>query len=312
MDFSIINYDPKFKPLILDLFKKTFHKVMTLQFWDWKFENNPFGKPIIKLAFNKKQLIGTYIANPVTLVYGKKSIPVLYSTTTMTDPDFVGHGISSSLAKQVCDLGRDLGYKAIIGYANNLSHEMFVKKLGFIDISKIKELIINIPITLPSNLKVEEISNFNELPETFYFNLLKFSKKFSIKRDTDYLNWRFKTNPENQYFCFKIVNDNNFFGYFILKIYKKNKCHIVDFLLTENPECYNSMLNFSQLFCKKFNLNSFSLWSNYNNFSNYIDPNLVNTCIRDTFFISKILGEPIPELDNFSNWTSSMSDSDVF
>ena len=51
MNISIVDYKPKYKPLIINLFKKTFNKKITEQFWNWRFENNPFGKPIIKLAF---------------------------------------------------------------------------------------------------------------------------------------------------------------------------------------------------------------------------------------------------------------------
>ena len=72
------------------------------------------------------------------------------------------------------------------------------------------------------------------------------------------------------------------------------------------------MLNFSQEFCNKLNFNSFSIWSNHNNFSNYLDSNLINISIKDTYFILKILNQSIPKLENFDNWNISMSDSDVF
>ena len=63
--------------------------------------------------------------------------------TTMTDPDFSGLGISSNLANQVYKMGKNLGFKAVIGYANSKSHDMFIKKLGFFDLKTMNELIIN-------------------------------------------------------------------------------------------------------------------------------------------------------------------------
>ena len=54
---SIVEYAPKYKLMILDLFKKTFQKEMSKEFWKWRFEKNSFGKPIIKIALNKEKLV---------------------------------------------------------------------------------------------------------------------------------------------------------------------------------------------------------------------------------------------------------------
>ena len=284
---------------------------MTEQYWNWRFENNPFGKPIIKLAFYEDQLVGNYIANPVQLIHGKKSIPVLHSMTTMTDPDFSGLGISSNLANQVYKMGKNLGFKAVIGYANSKSHDMFIKKLGFFDLKTMNELIINNSQTT-SKLIVEEIFDFNEVPKNFCFNIINSFEKFTIKRDNNIQNWRFKSNPENKYHCFKIVDDDEFYGYFVLKIYNGIKCHIVDFLLKDDIDCYNSMLNFSKLFCKKSNLDTLTLWTNYENFLDFLNLKSINIVPQETYFILKMLNEPINNLKDFKNWYVTMSDSDVF
>ena len=312
MDISIKDYEPKFKPLIFELFKSTFKKDMSESFWNWKFENNPFGKPIIKLAFDNEKLVGNYLVNPLKIFFKNKFLPVLHSTTTMTHPDYSGMGISSNLAKQVFQLGTKLGYHAIIGFANNTSHNMFVNKLGFSDIEQIHEIYFTNSDFPSSKYQVEKISNFNEIPEKFCFMMQTSLEKFSIMRNNSYLNWRFKMNPEIEYSCFKIMNENEFLGYFVLKIFNETKCHIVDFLIKNDPECYKTMLIFSQSFSKINNLNSLTFWTNYQYFLNLLNKNSIKIFSQETFFIIKILKDGNNLLENFNNWNLTMSDSDVY
>jgi len=312
MDISLVDYSPKFKPLILDLFKKTFQKEMSKEFWDWRFEKNPFGKPIIKLAFYGEKLVGNYLVHPLQIVLGKRSIPILYSMTTMTDHDFTGRGISTNLANQVYDIGRTLGYKAVIAFVNKNSHYMFTKKLGFSDLNTMKELSINNLETTISQSTVQQISNFNEIPSDFFSTYLNSFKKFAIRRDSDYLNWRFLSNPENKYYCYKIVKNNEFCGYFILKNFNGIKCHIVDFLIKDDIDYYNAMINYSKIFCQKLNISNLTFWTNNNFFNNFLNQKKINVIPTQTYFVLKILNNSYDNINNFKNWYITMSDSDVF
>ena len=65
-------------------------------------------------------------------------------------------------------------------------------------------------------------------------------------------------------------------------------------------------------FSKKNNLNSLTLWSNHENFLNFLNQKSVDISPQETFFIIKILKEPFENLKNFQNWYITMSDSDVF
>ena len=72
------------------------------------------------------------------------------------------------------------------------------------------------------------------------------------------------------------------------------------------------MLNFSKSFCKKSNLNTLTLWTNYKNFLNFLNLKSINIVPQETYFIFKMLNEHINNLKDFKNWYVTMSDSDVF
>ena len=92
MTYNFKNFDNEIKTKndILKLFKLVFRQNLTTRFWKWRFEKNPFGSPIIKLAYNKTDLIANYLLNPIRINCKNFEITVLYSMTTMTDPSFSG------------------------------------------------------------------------------------------------------------------------------------------------------------------------------------------------------------------------------
>jgi len=310
LNFSVVDFSIEHQSEILELFKKTFHQEISKEFWDWRFTKNPFGVPIIKLAIYNKKIIGCYLVHPLPILFDKKEIPVVFSMTTMTDPKFSGCGVSTTLANAVYEKCKLLGYHAVIGFANKKSHEMFEKKLGFKKLQKMDEIIISdIP---PTDLLILKLYDFLEIPGDFFLNQISTSKKFTVKRDSDYLNWRFAKNPENNYSCYKIIKNEQFCGYFVLKKYTENKYHIVDFLLQDNLECYKAMLYFSKTFSNKQNFSTLTLWSNDKNIFKILDPKSVRTLPQETYFIVKNLNEQESEIENYQNWNIMMSDSDVF
>ena len=100
-DISIKDFSLNHKLSILKLFKKSFNKQLSEEFWNWRFENNPFGKAIIKIALADQQVVGQYLLHPIPLKYQNNNFKSLFSMTTMTDPEFSGRGIMTNLASEV-------------------------------------------------------------------------------------------------------------------------------------------------------------------------------------------------------------------
>ncbi len=317
MDVSIIDYSPKFKPLILDLFKKTFHKKLSQEFWNWRFDNNPFGQPMIKNAIYDSTVVAHYLLHPVELNYGKNKIKSLFSMMTMTDPQFSGRGIMTQLANQVYKLGADMGYDLVFGFANNISKKMFTQNLGFKELSTMNEIscdISNLP-KLNSNYDCFQITKFDNSISKLY-SKCKINNQIHIPRIMEYLNWRFIQHPEISYQCFSILKDENIVGYFVLKKFNDTKTHIVDFLtLNDDPKIFETIINESKKFSEKNKLSKITLWINPNlNFSKYLKSINFSKEFTSSYFLVKQLSNKINSkiFHNFNNWYITMSDSDVF
>ena len=317
MEISIKDYSPKYKRQILNLFEKTFNKKMTKEFWEWRFEKNPYGNPLIKLAFVNQKLVANYLLHPIELRMGFKPIRGLFSMTTMTDPEFAGKGIMSNLAKEVYDLGKRKDYDIIFGFSNKNSRYMFTQKLGFKELETMNEIClgINNNTDFISNCKCIEIENFDEDYSQFYSLEQKRMYKIIIPRTKEHLQWRYTNHPQNKYHCYKITKDNDLKGFFVLKNYEGIKSHIVDYFMINEDIYYEAMIATATSFCKKFKIPELTLWVNNSlpMFKFLLKIGFRKNPIM-TFFIAKILNEN--KIDktffDFNNWYVTMGDSDVY
>ena len=55
---------------ILDLFKLSFKKEMSLDYWNWRFRDNPIGTQMIYLMWDNSKLVGHYAVSPNILSIG--------------------------------------------------------------------------------------------------------------------------------------------------------------------------------------------------------------------------------------------------
>jgi len=317
MDVSILDYSTDFKPQILDLFKKTFQKEISKNFWTWRFDTNPFGKPIIKNAFYDSTLIAHYLLHPVDLRFGNIKIRSLFSMMTMTHPQFSGKGIMTQLAKQVYQLGKDLGYELIFGFGNNTSRKMFTQNLGFNELNTMNEISCDVS-KLPkfnSQYECHKITEFDNSITEFY-QKCKLNDKIIISRLENYLNWRFFQHPEVSYHCFSILKNKNIVGYFILKKFDNVKTHIVDFLiLNDDKIIFESIVNEAKKFSEKNKLSKITLWCNPTlDFFKYLKSvGFYKDLPHSYFFVKKLSDKLNPKIfSNFNSWYITMSDSDVF
>jgi len=310
------NYQPKYKNQILQLFEKTFNSKMTEEFWEWRFEKNPFGRTLIKLGFVNQHIVANYLLHSTDLRFQGKSYQALYSMTTMTDPEYSGRGIMTKLASSVYELSRNEGCQFVWGIANKNSRNMFTKKLGFKELSVMNEFGIEKPQdhTFECHCNLLPIQIFDDSFTDFFEKINNKLCKIIIPRTSKYLNWRFFEHPENKYHCYKITQNGHLAGYFVLKKYQ-NKCHIVDFLTEDNEDFYNGIIKQAISFCNHNKLDKLTLWSNRNlDFFKYLQKNGFSEYPMENYFIIKTLSnaEGFKEILNFNNWYTTMSDSDVF
>ncbi len=303
--------------MIFDLYIQCFGRELNKDIWEWRFSKYVFGKPIIKLAFSDDMLVTLYLLRPVKFVFQEKCINALFSMNTMTHPDFAGRGIMTNLATDVYNEAHKNNYSAIIGFANSNSRYLFTNKLGFKEVAATSEICFNLNEvqTLNDKYKFIQIEKFDEAHSFFYKSIYKTIPKFIVPRTHDYLNWRFIENPESKYYCYNIMNDDKIVGYCVLKNYNGKKCHIIDFLIENDSEIFESLINHAIHFCKKNLIEKLTLWCNKTlPFYDFLLQKKFYTEPMQTYFVLKALSTQIESknMGDFDNWYLTMSDSDVF
>lgn len=209
---EIRNYNKGDEHAILELFEIVFKQKLNLKNWLWRFRDNPAGKYLIKLMWDKEQLVGHYAVSPVMMKVNGESIVTALSLTTMTHPEYGGRGVFKKLSQALYDqLSREENCNVIWGFPNNNSHYGFIKYLGWKNLSIIHTLSLSANKINPKKIKfkAELIANFEASHVAFISN--KISKFASIHLDisTKYLNWRYISKPNSNFSCFQFKNDNN-------------------------------------------------------------------------------------------------------
>ena len=95
---EIRNYSSGDEQKILELFSLVFKKEMSLDYWKWRFLDNPERMTMIKLMWDGDLLAGHYALSPMRLLIGDDVVLSGLSMTTMIHPKYFGKGIFTKLA----------------------------------------------------------------------------------------------------------------------------------------------------------------------------------------------------------------------
>lgn len=232
---EIQNYRPGDEHQILNLFELAFGRPMQLAYWEWRFNNNPAGKHMIKLMWEGKKLIGHYAVSPVFLSLENSKILSTLSMATMTHPKFGGMGIFGQLANALYEeLENNLNVKAIWGYPNNNSHYGFIKNLKWFDLGQQSHLIVKAEKIKAES--IQQIGTFLTFTDEHANLIITATSQFPVAviRNKEYLNWRYVDNPTSVYDKFEYRQGNELIGFVVVKKYPSSvKPGIFDLYLTE-------------------------------------------------------------------------------
>lgn len=213
-----------------------------LDYWRWKYMNNPAGPPVIWLAEDSnKKIIGHYSVIPMVMKVGNAYVRGSFSSDAATHPEYQGKGVFSSIVNRcyfdVAQNDIPITYR----FANpNLgpTYKRY-ERLGHICfiVQMIKLLNSELPSSksrrskLPSSadarrpneidestsnrLEVERIDRFDQGIDRFWDEI---SNDFPIivRRDHRYLNWRYVENPAKEYIIYTASRGRRIHGYCVL------------------------------------------------------------------------------------------------
>lgn len=295
---------------ILSLFSQCFGREMKADFWKWRFLNNPVCQCLIYLAWDNETLASHYAVSPVVASIEDKDYLTGLSMTTMTGKDYRGLKLFQQLANKAYARMVDLSYSMVWGFPNIQIHRVRVRDLGWEDIYEIPTMKLKIDPTPKSttyNIVTDDHFDFD------YIDNLYSSRLMHVKKDKQYLRWRYADNPINQYVNLVITKEQQVSSFCIVKKYS-NSLDIVDFQACNEDEG-EILLNQSVYFACQNNLESINCWAPRHHF--------IHSLCEKMGFINK---EPITYLgyrqlaenklkkilNNYSDWYIQMGDSDVY
>ncbi len=328
-NFTIKIYEPLEHENLMSLYETLFPGYMTDDLWQWKSIKNPFGTYYTFLLKDHEKIIAAYSVAPKRFYIKGLEIDCIQSLDTMTDPKYQGRGSSTYLANLIYEYSKLNEKLFVYGFPNKASQYLFEVKLQWNLFGKmslfIKDIVKTKRYFKGHNLySIKEISKFDETIN----NICETSKKnylITLKRDKQYLNWRFVENPTTNYKKFLIFNEktDNIVAYFILKRYRgKNEeyhGHIVDFIILPREinlkkQIFTLIESFS-LDIFKANCMKMSFWLPDNDLKEFIVLKLGYDIMKnETYFGCKLFQKcnQFLLLKSIKNWYITMSNNDIF
>lgn len=239
MDLEYLELNKNTLKNYIDCFKNN-NNQKSVQKVEWQFFGKDLKNDFTLIAFDKEKQkeAGIYAISTVKFKVEDENVVGSQSLDTITDIDYRGKGMFTSLANKVYKKAIESKLELVYGFPNGNSIHGFTKKLDWFKIAEVPFLIK----PLNSSYFTKKIKYLKWLPNiklSFFDKQLKsenqiiaqdffpdkvsdlwvlFSKsiKVGVVRDKEYLDWRYLNKPEENYKILNLYNKNNVFQGFIV------------------------------------------------------------------------------------------------
>ncbi len=232
--------------------KARFGKWHDLPYWHWKYKQNPAGHPIVWIAELEDKIIGHYGIVPVIMKVGNTYMTGSFSGDAATHTNYQGRGVFSSIVNRSYADAAEKGITITYGFANTTLPAIYKRyeQRGYIcfiqSITKLlgsktvrKQLKSQGQIGHERNtgpLRIEKINRFDQRIDTFWKTISNYFP-IIVRRNQQYLNWRYTSNPEKEYLIYTAKKDDQILGYCVLDEMQSQKLRlgaIVDILASHD------------------------------------------------------------------------------
>ncbi len=280
--YYIRPYKDKDEDKVIDLWEAAFLSKLDRRIWKWKFLDNPFGRQIM-LCFTDKGLpIAMYAGIPFHANFNGQEIKMTQLIDNMSHPD---HRHTTSGRKGLFLQNAEHFFDLYGGFHASVFHygfpgkkhfrlgNLFLKysKLGnegaylTADVRKIKSGVL---LALGSVITISAVSDdFNQLWDT-----AKAHYPFSVKRNSEFVRWRYFEHPINEYKIYTYKNrKGKMLAYAVVSV-KENMATIVDIFAMPHKTAINTLIKKIKQELLSKGISKVQLWLPKNHF---ITDNLV-------------------------------------
>jgi hypothetical protein len=225
-----------------DLFPERYPGRTTLDFYEWKYLENPAGRAVVGIAVIGEQVVSVVAAVPKRVVLQRVQVVAYELGDFLTDSHFRGNGLFSALIELVCKEISRIG--GVLAYVRpNESSFPILLKLGFIEAQQMesRRYVVPsatlsrktgmpartfqmagldwaskrycVPLHHQSSVVVEDLQRFDSSIDPVWENNVDHFQ-LALCRDSAYLNWRFAKCP-TPYRIFVAHDRGNITGYMV-------------------------------------------------------------------------------------------------
>lgn len=264
MRFVISNHSGNDKKINNELMKQSFEdiNVASDEHYNWQYLENPVGKGIVLIAFDGEVPVGGYAAIPCLYQYNEKTFQIMLGMNLVVSPPFRGRGISTKL---VLEFNKHINSsQSIIGVPNDKATRLHMKNTR--DFLKLTLLIRPVMLSKYFHNKIASFImkpfdkiwkkknpvkslEYKEMFDKRFDDFEKITRRENVirqVRNSDFLNWRYKTNPKKKYKVFVVEKSNREIeGYIITRVAEFNGKQfgfVMDFVITNKSESIKQLV----------------------------------------------------------------------
>lgn len=231
--FTIRPYRAGDETAILDLFEQSFYHRRPIEHWRWKFQHDPYGNERITLAFDADaQLVGQYTGYPV--IFRDRGCDAVAhqigDTMTAVSVRNVGRGPTSILARTTydfydrwCEGSVEFNYGFNVGNIQKFC-ERFLRIIRVESVPYVVRDLRTHPVSRISRWEryargyhLELVSRPTREFDSF-FDRVASQYGFLLRRDRQYLQWRYFDCPDIEYHLVAIRKWGHLAGWMVFRI----------------------------------------------------------------------------------------------
>ena len=249
LDYEVRPYRPGDEEQIVPLLQIVFNGWRTLDFWRWKYLDNPFKASVVAVGVSDGRIIGVSCTIFKRVKIGDRVILCSYGTDAGVHPDFRRMGVHTNISKLKTELRSKVGVKLnywatenpiLIEHQLNPQHvfphsllyfyrirdvglHLRVKPAGTrtrlgLHALKLLNTLKNAMSPEPPNrdIRISEIQSFDDGIDAFW-DEVKGHHDFIVERTREHLNWSYCDPRAGDFTVKQAEEDGRILGYIVLE-----------------------------------------------------------------------------------------------
>lgn len=212
-------------PQIERLHKRSFGTDFSEGYLEWRYLKNPEKKAFVCVAMDGDVLAAFHAAIPLSITYCGKEYRAAMTSNGMTDPLYNGQGLFTKVTDGVFSQLLQNECMTVMGFPNVHSNHILCVQLKYRTVYEVPML----ELSLDDACRNEKTPVFDDQFSLQYPLLNNRYDRIEVKKDPEYLRWRYTESPENIYRNIVVTDTNRIVQAFAVCKIWKDKLNLVEF-----------------------------------------------------------------------------------